>query len=59
LLEVFIFDFDDTIYGKRIGCRIRPQAARRGALRRSRRADAQIEADVAQARDFFACAAKP
>ncbi len=59
LLEVFIFDFDDTIYGKRIGVefvhklRDEERYADLDALTR------QIEADVAQARDYFACAAKP
>ena len=40
LLEVFLFDFDEAIYGRRIDRRVPAQAARRGALRRSRRADA-------------------
>ena len=59
LLEVFIFDFDDTIYGKRIGVefahklRDEERYADLDALTR------QVEADVAQARDYFACAAKP
>jgi len=59
LLEVFIFDFDDTIYGKRIGVefihklRDEERYADLDALTR------QVEADVAQARDYFACASKP
>ena len=56
LLEVFIFDFDDTIYGKRVAVefvhklRDEERYADLDALTR------QIAADVAQARDFFACA---
>ena len=56
LLEVFIFDFDDTIYGRRVGVefvhklRDEERYADLDSLTR------QIEADVAQARDFFACA---
>jgi len=59
LLEVFIFDFDDAIYGKRIGVefvhklRDEERYADLDALTR------QVEADVAQARDYFACASKP
>ena len=40
LLEVFLFDFDEAIYGRRVTRRVPAQAARRGALRRPRRADA-------------------
>jgi riboflavin kinase/FMN adenylyltransferase len=58
MLEVFIFDFDETIYGRRVGVefvhKLRDEARYPDldALVR------QIEADAAQARDFFnmACA---
>ena len=59
LLEVFIFDFDDSLYGKRVGVefvhklRDEERYADLDALTR------QIEADVAQARDFFAYEQKP
>src|SRR5207237_10235422 len=54
LLEVFIFDFDDAIYGRRIvveflhKLRDEERYADLDALRR------QIHADVVQARDYFA-----
>src|SRR5438093_1566475 len=54
LLEVFVFDFDATIYGRRISVeflhklRDEEQYADLDALRR------QIHADVVQARDYFA-----
>jgi len=61
LLEVFIFDFDDTIYGRRVGVefvhklRDEERYSDLGALTN------QIRTDVAQARDYFstACAQKP
>ncbi len=54
LLEVFVFDFDQAIYGRRISVeflhklRDEERYADLAALRR------QIHADVAQARDYFA-----
>jgi riboflavin kinase/FMN adenylyltransferase len=54
LLEVFVFDFDETIYGRRVSVeflrKLRDEARYDdlGALTR------QIHADVAQARDYFA-----
>ena len=54
LLEVFVFDFDQAIYGQRIGVeflhklRDEERYADLDALKR------QIHADVAQARDYFA-----
>ena len=54
LLEVFVFDFDAAIYGRRIGVeflhklRDEERYADLDALRR------QIHADVVQARDYFA-----
>jgi riboflavin kinase/FMN adenylyltransferase len=57
LLEVFIFDFDDTIYGKRVGVefvhklRDEERYADLDALTK------QIKSDVAQARDYFFSAA--
>ena len=59
LLEVFIFDFDDTIYGKRVGVefvhklRDEERYADLGAL------TSQIRSDVAQARDYFSAAMAP
>jgi riboflavin kinase/FMN adenylyltransferase len=56
LLEVFIFDFDDTIYGKRVGVefvhklRDEERYADLDALTN------QIRTDVAQARDYFGAA---
>ena len=50
LLEVFIFDFDETIYGRRDRRRVRAQAARRGALPRPRRADAPDRAATSRRR---------
>ena len=57
LLEVFIFDFHDTIYGKRVGVefvhklRDEERYADLGAL------TSQIRSDVAQARDYFSAVA--
>jgi riboflavin kinase/FMN adenylyltransferase len=54
LLEVFVFDFDETIYGRRVSVeflhklRDEERYADLGALER------QIHVDVAQARDYFA-----
>ena len=59
LLEVFIFDFDDTIYGRRVGVefvhklRDEERYADLDALTR------QIRSDVAQARDFFSDRMRP
>jgi riboflavin kinase/FMN adenylyltransferase len=56
LLEVFIFDFDGTIYGKRVGVefvhklRDEERYADLDALSK------QIRSDVAQARDYFGAA---
>ena len=56
LLEVFVFDFDETIYGRRITVEFlhKPRDEEKyddlGALTQ------QIRADVAQAREFFASA---
>jgi riboflavin kinase / FMN adenylyltransferase len=54
LLEVFVFDFDEAIYGRRVSVeflhklRDEERYADLGALKR------QIHVDVAQARDYFA-----
>ena len=54
LLEVFVFDFDEAVYGRRVVveflCKLRDEAryADLDALTR------QIRADVAQAREYFA-----
>ncbi len=54
LLEVFVFDFDEAVYGRRVVveflCKLRDEAryADLDSLTR------QIRADVAQAREYFA-----
>ncbi|MFO1324208.1 MAG: bifunctional riboflavin kinase/FAD synthetase [Burkholderiales bacterium] len=59
LLEVFVFDFDETIYGRRVSVEFLHK------LRDEERFDdldaltQQIRADVAQARDYFATATDP
>jgi riboflavin kinase/FMN adenylyltransferase len=53
MLEVYIFDFDETIYGRRIGVefvhKLRDEARYPDLAALTR----QIEADAAQARDYF------
>jgi riboflavin kinase/FMN adenylyltransferase len=53
MLEVFIFDFDETIYGRRVGVefvhKLRDEARYPDLAALTR----QIEADAAQARAFF------
>jgi riboflavin kinase / FMN adenylyltransferase len=61
LLEVFIFDFDDTIYGKRVGVEFVHKLRDEERYPDLDALTTQIKSDVAQARDFFstACAQKP
>ncbi len=53
MLEVFIFDFDETIYGRRVGVefvhKLRDEARYPDLAALTR----QIQADAAQAREFF------
>ena len=59
MLEVYIFEFDETIYGRRIGVefvhKLRDEARYPDLAALTR----QIEADAAQARDFFNMAGAP
>ena len=60
LLEVFIFDFDDTIYGRRVGVEFMHKLRDEERYADLDALTNQIKNDVAQARDFFtACAQKP
>jgi riboflavin kinase/FMN adenylyltransferase len=61
LVEVFIFDFDDTIYGKRVGVEFVHKLRDEERYADLDALTSQIKSDVAQARDFFgaACAQKP
>jgi riboflavin kinase/FMN adenylyltransferase len=61
LLEVFIFDFDDTIYGKRVGVEFVHKLRDEERYADLDTLTSQIKSDVAQARDFFstACTQKP
>jgi riboflavin kinase/FMN adenylyltransferase len=60
LLEVFIFDFDDTIYGRRVGVEFVHKLRDEERYSDLDALANQIRTDVAQARDFFstACAQK-
>jgi riboflavin kinase/FMN adenylyltransferase len=60
LLEVFIFDFDDTIYGRRVGVEFVHKLRDEERYSDLDALTKQIRTDVAQARDFFstACAEK-
>jgi riboflavin kinase/FMN adenylyltransferase len=59
LLEVFLFDFNETIYGRRVKVeflhKLRDEEKYRDVAALTR----QIRADVAHAREFFATAEKP
>jgi riboflavin kinase / FMN adenylyltransferase len=56
LLEVFIFDFDDTIYGRRIGVEFVHKLRDEERYADLDALTTQIRTDVAQARDFFSAA---
>ena len=53
LLEVFIFDFDDTIYGKRVGVEFVHKLRDEERYADLEALTSQIRSDVAQARDYF------
>jgi riboflavin kinase/FMN adenylyltransferase len=53
LLEVFIFDFDDTIYGKRVGVEFVHKLRDEERYADLDALTSQIKSDVAQARDYF------
>ncbi len=53
LLEVFIFDFDDTIYGKRVGVEFVHKLRDEERYADLDALTSQIRTDVAQARDYF------
>ncbi|HET7096625.1 MAG TPA: bifunctional riboflavin kinase/FAD synthetase [Casimicrobiaceae bacterium] len=56
LLEVFIFDFDDTIYGKRVGVEFVHKLRDEERYADLDALTSQIRNDVAQARDYFSAA---
>jgi len=56
LLEVFIFDFDDTIYGKRVGVEFVHKLRDEERYADLDTLTSQIRTDVAQARDYFSAA---
>ena len=56
LLEVFIFDFDDTIYGKRVGVEFVHKLRDEERYADLDALTSQIRTDVAQARDYFSAA---
>jgi riboflavin kinase/FMN adenylyltransferase len=53
LLEVFIFDFDDTIYGRRVGVEFVHKLRDEERYADLDALTSQIRTDVAQARDYF------
>jgi riboflavin kinase / FMN adenylyltransferase len=59
LLEVFIFDFDDTIYGKRVGVEFVHKLRDEERYADLDALTSQIRTDVAQARDYFSAALAP
>ena len=59
LLEVFIFDFDDTIYGKRVGVEFVHKLRDEERYADLEALTSQIRTDVAQARDYFSAALAP
>jgi len=59
LLEVFIFDFDDTIYGKRVAVEFVHKLRDEERYSDLAVLANQIRTDVAQARDFFSTAVSP
>ncbi|HET7033432.1 MAG TPA: bifunctional riboflavin kinase/FAD synthetase [Casimicrobiaceae bacterium] len=56
LLEVFIFDFDDTIYGRRVGVEFVHKLRDEERYADLDTLTSQIRTDVAQARDYFSAA---
>jgi riboflavin kinase/FMN adenylyltransferase len=54
LLEVFVFDFDEAIYGRRIAVEFRHKLRDEERYANLDQLTRQIRADVAQARDYFA-----
>ena len=54
VLEVYLFDFDGEIYGRRIARGVPAQDSRRGALSGPPLAHAPDPRDVARAREYFA-----
>jgi len=56
LLEVFIFDFDDAIYGRRVGVEFVHKLRDEERYSDVDALTHQIRADVAQARDYFSTA---
>ena len=58
LLEVFVFDFDETIYGRRVTVEFLHKLRDEEKYDNLAALTQQIRADVAQAREFFATAAK-
>jgi riboflavin kinase/FMN adenylyltransferase len=59
LLEVFIFDFDDSIYGKRVGVEFVHKLRDEERYADLEALTSQIRSDVAQARDYFSAATAP
>lgn len=59
LLEVFIFDFDDAIYGRRVGVEFVHKLRDEERYSDVDALTHQIRADVAQARDYFSTAFTP
>ncbi|MEO8302619.1 MAG: bifunctional riboflavin kinase/FAD synthetase [Betaproteobacteria bacterium] len=59
LLEVFIFDFDETIYGRRVGVEFLHKLRDEERYADLDTLTNQIRTDVAQARDFFSTACAP
>jgi riboflavin kinase/FMN adenylyltransferase len=58
LLEVFVFDFDQTIYGRRVTVEFLHKLRDEEKYDDLAALTQQIRADVAQAREFFAAATK-
>ena len=56
LLEVFVFDFDENIYGRRVSVEFVHKLRQEEKYDDLATLTRQIEADVAQAREFFATA---
>ena len=56
LLEVFIFDFDEAIYGRRVTVEFLHKLRDEEKYDDVQALTQQIRADVAQAREFFATA---
>jgi riboflavin kinase/FMN adenylyltransferase len=59
LLEVFIFDFDDAIYGRRVAVEFVHKLRDEERYSDLDALTHQIRADVAQARDYFSTASAP